>query len=247
MLKFAVENLDGVDEADRRHYTKTEAGGYELAVEDHGLKTARDKERDEKKEAKAKLAATETTLAETKEALRLAQEAGARDSVDVQALEAGWKKKLSDELSAKDVALAARDAEYKPQIEKLRGNLQRVLIENAATGIASAIAMPGYAAVLLPHVKRRLAIGERDGELTSIVLDEAGKPTDLSLSELQSQIHNQKEFAPLVVGSKGSGGGAGGATQRGGSANANTLTRDRYDALSLPDREAFIAHGGRVQ
>lgn len=249
MLKFQVSSLTDVDEAARPFYVKKADDRFELAVDGiddtSSLRNALASEREERKTAKARVTELEEQLRTVQESARTAAQEHARNSADVRAIEDGWKKKHAEELAARDATIAAKDGEYKPQIEKLRGNLQRLLVENEAARIASAIAMPGCASILIPHLRQRLSMTERDGEQVTVVLDKAGKPTNLTTAEFQSQFGAEAEFAPVLIGGKGSGSGSAGA-KVGGAHNAKTKTRADFDALTLNDRQAFIAGGGSV-
>lgn len=73
MLKFEIENLDGLEESFKTLYTKQESGKYRLGVEGldpaDELKGALTKQREETKEAKARLAELERMRAEDEQKL----------------------------------------------------------------------------------------------------------------------------------------------------------------------------------
>jgi len=76
----------------------------------------------------------------------------------------------------------------------------------------------GSAGLLMPHIKSRLGVEEKDGQFVTVVHDSEGKPSALTLDELKVDISSNKAFAPVLAGYKASGGSAdhggdGGATK----------------------------------
>lgn len=80
-----------------------------------------------------------------------------------------------------------------------------------ATNIANELALQGSASVLLPHVRNRLTVDYVDGAPITRVLGPDGKPSAATLDELKQELAANEAFAPIIAGSKASGGGAGGA------------------------------------
>ncbi len=160
-----------------------------------GLKAKLDEVLSEKKAAADK----------AKEAEQAAAEEAARKKGDIEALEASWQKKMTD-------ALAEKDAE----IGTLRGSVDGLTIGRAASAMASEIAVQGSASVLERIIKDRLSVEMSENKPLVRVLDAAGKPSALSLDDLKAELSADKALAPIIAGSKGSGGGA--ANQSGGAA-----------------------------
>lgn len=192
MLKYEVDSLAGLDEGVAALYEERD-GKYRLKIDGvpdvSGLKAKVDELLAEKKEAARK-------AKEAEEAARKAAEEAARKSGDVEALERSWQEKLAKREAELAEALKARDAQ-----------LYELTVNAEARRIASELAVPGSADVLLPHIKQRLKY--EDGKLQ--VLDPEGKPSALTTDELAKEIAANKAFAPLIVASMASGGGAGGA------------------------------------
>jgi hypothetical protein len=231
MLKYALETLDGVDESVAGFYEKGEAG-YTLKVDGipredvSGLKKKVDELLAEKKAADAK-------RREAEEAARLADEERARKSGDLSALEKSWQDKL-----------ARIEAEKSAALTESQKQIQALTVGRTATDIAAEIAVPGTAKVLLPHISSRLSVDVRDGVPVVVVLDTNGKPSAASLEELKQELANDPAFAPLIVGSKASGGGAAGATR--GGAGPKTITRTAFEQMSPMQRMEFAKAGGSV-
>jgi len=208
MLKFQLDTLDGVDEAVRALYTEKD-GKFVLGIEGlpqqedvSGLKAKVDELLGEKKAAEKK-------AREAEEAARLEREELARKSGNVEELERSWTEKFT-----------RREAELTGTLEQeratLSGQIRDLTVGRTATDIASALAVQGSAKALLPHIERRLSVEQRDGKPVVVVLDAQGKLSAATLDELKAEIANDAAFAPLIAGSKASGGGAGGAGGGGG-------------------------------
>ena len=210
MLKFQLDTLEGVDEAVRALYTEKD-GKFVLGIEGlpqqedvTGLKAKVDELLGEKKAAEKK-------AREAEETARLEREELARKSGNVEELEKSWSEKYN-----------RREAELNGMLEQERGTLSTQIrdltVGRTATDIASALAIPGSAKALLPHIERRLSVEQRDGKPVVVVLDQQGKLSAATLDELKAEFANDTAFAPLIAGSKASGGGAAGAGGGGGAA-----------------------------
>jgi hypothetical protein len=242
-LDLNVESLDSVPEAVRSLYKEKEGGGFVLEVsgiEDTGaLKRAKDHEVAERKKVEARLATIDAERKAETEKARKAAEDAARAAGDTKALEESWKKKHADDV-------AAARAEFEPKVQKLDSTVRRLLVSDVATRIAGELAIPGSAGPLAKLISDRLAVEEIDGEHVTVVRDANGKPSALTIEDLKKEISNDKALAPLLVGSKGSGGGASGDRKGGGAPGAKTITRAAFEALDPAGRQAFIRGKGTV-
>lgn len=147
---------------------------------------------------------------EAEEKARLESEAAAKKAGDVESLEKSWQQKLS-----------ARESELQASIDQLTGHVQGLTVGQTASRIASELAIPGSARVLEPHIRSRLGFDLRDGKPTVIVLDKDGKPSAATVDELAKEVAADAAFAPLIIASQASGGGASGSGRGGGAANPN--------------------------
>lgn len=162
---------------------------------------------------------------EAKKAAQAAAEDAARKGGDVEALEKSWKDKLAAEVSARD-----------EKINKFQETFQNMTAGNQARSMASELALPGSADVLLPHIERRLKVEMTDGDPIIRVLDQSGKPSAMSVEDLKKEIESNKAFAPLLVGSRASGaGGAGGKSDPA----IKRIKRSDFDALSPSEKIAI--------
>jgi len=234
MLKFEVDSLDGLDTSVASLYDKTEAGKFRLKVDGvpqgddtAGLKKKVDELLAEKKAAAAK-------AKEAEEMARKAAEEAARKAGDTEALDKSWNQKYTEALSAKD-----------NELNSLRGTLNTLLVDNVATNLANELAVQGSAALLMPHIKGRLAVEIRDGQPKTVVIGQDGKPSALTIDELKAEFASNPAFAPVIAGSKATGGGASGANGRGGGA-VKTVSRAQFNQMDPHAQKQHALNGGKV-
>lgn len=167
------------------------------------LKRAKDHEKTQRQAAeKAAKEAADALALITKE--RDDMLAGSIPKADADKLRLSYDKKIADLTESHTKAIGARD-----------GQLQTLLVDNVAIGLASKIS--NSPKVILPHIKARLKVEQTaDGQFVTRVLDGTGAPSAFTVDDLEKEILANKEFAPILTGSKGSGGGAGGAGGGGG-------------------------------
>ena len=176
--------------------------GFRLDIdgdEDTGaLKRAKDREAQLRREA-------ETKLREAQEQLDALGNDDARKKGDIQTLEKSWQKKLDDS-----------KAEYESKLGKLTSHTKTQLVDNVAQQIASKIS--NAPALLLPHIKARLAADfEGDAPVTRI-LDKDGKPSAMTVEELSAEFVANKDFSAIITASKASGGAGKPSNSNGGGA-----------------------------
>lgn len=179
-------------------------------------------------ESVAKLEANNKALlqekADAKAAAQAAAEEAAKKSGDVEALEKSWQEKLAAEVAARD-----------EKINKFQETFQSMTAGNQARDMASELALPGSADVLLPHIERRLKVEMTDGDPLIRVLDKNGKPSAMSIDDLKKEIEADKAFAPLLVGSRASGAGDPGGK---GDPSVKRIKRSDFEALSPSEKVA---------
>ena len=176
--------------------------GFRLDIdgdEDTGaLKRAKDREAQLRRDAEAK-------LREAQEQLDALGNDDARKKGDIQTLEKSWQKKLDD-----------TKAEYEGKLGKLTSHTKTQLVDNVAQQIASKIS--NAPALLLPHIKARLAADfEGDAPITRI-LDKDGKPSAMTVEELSAEFVANKDFSAIITASKASGGAGKPSNSNGGGA-----------------------------
>lgn len=236
-IDYTLENIDELDESLKSLYVEKD-GKYVLdvkGVDDYEQRiTAMDKKISElltEKKTEAEKRKEAEGRAE-KERLELAKKSG-----DIESLESSWSQKH-------EKALASLKGEYDETKTKLESLLYKSTVDAQALQIASELAVPGSARALLPHIKSRLSMNINGDSINAAVLSQDGKPSALTLDELKAEIRNDEALAPLIVGSKASGGGA--ASSNGG-AEAKTITRSQFDTMSHAERQAHFQSGGEIK
>ena len=217
-LKLKLKSLDGLDDTIKSLYEEKD-GEYVLSVdgvEDTGaLKRAKDHEKEARKEAEMKVKELQDAMQKIEQQQKDALDKNARENNDVEALEKSWKEKLTQ-----------REQELNERIESLSGNINTMLVDNEALKLASKLAVEGSADVLLPHIKSRLGAEMRDGKYVTVVKDKDGKASASTLDDFAKEIASNPAFAPVLAGSKASGGGAVIPNMSGGSSdNVSNVTK----------------------
>ncbi len=228
-LKYEIETVEGLDASIAGLYDKTDGGKYRLKVEGiedtSGLKKKIDELLNEKK-------AAAKARQEAEEAAARAAEEAARKSGDVSALEKSWKEKYAKGIGEKDSELSA-----------LRGSLSKMLVDNVAVSLANELAVQGSSALLIPHIKARLEVDTSGGEPKTIVIGPDGKRSALTVEELKAEFAANPAFAPVLAGSKATGGGASGT---GGGGAAKTVTRAQLEQMTAAQQTEHFRAGGKV-
>lgn len=117
------------------------------------------------------------------------------DAAKIEAVETKWKKKYDTDIADRDTKLSAKD-----------GIIKNGLLDRNAKELAAAISTSPN--VMLPHIKARLTVDMEDGEPKLVVLNKDGKPSVATLDDLKKELVANKDFSAILIGSKGSGGGA---------------------------------------
>lgn len=166
------------------------------------------------------------------ETARRAQEEAAKKSGDVEALEKSWTEKF-------DTAVSERDAQLNQMQEMVYG----LTVGSTATNIAAKIAMDGCADGLIPHIKTRLKTEIVDGSPTVKVLGKDGKPSAMTIEDLEKELKGTPYLAPLIKGSSASGGGGLG---KGGGGGKGEISREDFEKLSPAQKQATMAKGVEI-
>ena len=198
-LKYQLDSLEGLEPAVAAMYEEKD-GKFVLKVEGipqpedtTGLRNKVEELLREKKDEKARREQAE-------EAARIAAEEAARKNGDTEALDRSWNEKYSKALGEKDQTLAA-----------LQAQVHALTVGATAARLAGELAVQGSSAVLQRLIEPRLSMDMRDGKPVVVVLDNEGRPTALTPDELKNEIISDAALAPLVAGSKATGGGAAGS------------------------------------
>jgi hypothetical protein len=212
---------------------KPEGDGYVLDLTDYedpaALKRAKDHEKEARKNAEKSAKDLQDQLAAlTEERDNILK--GAIPKADVEKLESSYKTKA-----------ATREKELTDRLTALQGNLQTMLVDNVATSLASKLSTAP--AVILPHIRARLSAEIADGKASTRVLDREGKLSALTIEDLEKEFIANKDFAPILVASKGSGGGAAGSGKGSGASkklSEMTATEEAQFANANPEEYAKL-------
>lgn len=233
-LKSVLESLDGLSEDIKKEYTERD-GKFYLDIEgldEHpgvgALKRAKDHEKTLRKKAEEKAEELESQV-QAKDTEIEGLRTGAVPKDDVNALKSSYEQKL-----------ATKEAEFNERYGKLNGLVEKHMLDGKALEIATDIST--VPALLLPHIRSRLKLEEVNGELSISVLDSAGKPSAASLDDLRKEVLSNKNFAPILIGSKASGGGANGGSGGGGaSKKLGDMNEAERTQFAKNDPEGFRA------
>jgi hypothetical protein len=219
ITKTAFEKLDDGIKA----FYKEADDGYHLDIEDDKsnddiakLERAKDREAAAAKELREKNRELEEKLASF-------TNDDARKRGDIEALEKSWKDKLDKRERELNEKLVAKDAFIKD-----------VLVQDKAENLATKIStVPN---VMKRVIQDRLHVDMSGDKPVLRVLDTDGKASALSLADLEKEIVANAEYAPIIIGSKASGGGAGTDARRGKS-GAIPPTDEKVDYAKLTPQE----------
>lgn len=221
MLKLKLDSIEGLPAAIASEYKK-EGDVYvldtDVPFEDtKALKNALVQEKEHRKTATQKVTELETQITD------LTARAGS-----VTDLEKSWKDKV-----------AKVESDYKAKTDILTSQLRETLVDNVAQGLAAEVSTAPN--LILPHIKSRLTIAEEDGKMITRVLTADGKASALGVNDLKSEIVADPQFAPIITGSKASGGGAqGGKTAAtGGAKSFAEMSEGEKTTLFRSDRAKF--------
>lgn len=208
-LKAILDNVDSLPDDIKKEYKQGQDGKYYLDVDgiDHhpGVATLRNAMQN----AKAERQAARDEAASFKAQFEKAQDdlddmrRGAIPKADVEALEGSYKRKLSE-----------TENQYKERVGKLTSALDKNLRQ--ATAVRMAGELFSDAELGLPYILPRLKVEEDGDDFVVKVLDANGQPSASTLEDLQKEIVQNKKFAPILRGTRASGGGANGGNGGGG-------------------------------
>lgn len=164
-----------------------------------GIKANRDALLEEKKE--------QQRLAQEAEAekKRLAEEA-ARKNGDLEAIENSWREKLNN-----------TEQELKSKYDSAQKRIHELTVGRTAQELAGKLAKPHAQRLLAKEINERLTLDE-NGSVR--VLDAQGKPSALTIAELETELRNDVTYQDIILINNSSGGGAtgggfgGGATKK---------------------------------
>lgn len=170
-------------------------GSYHAKIEDeddavNALRKAKDNESNAYKETKAALA---KALADAEE-LKTGQH---RKNGDVEALDASWKAKFAE-----------RETELLNENGTLKGAAIKAAKEAVLSGLASKHIKPEYQRMFKKDIDERIEVQLENGAAVMRILGHDGKPSALTMADFEKEVLANKEYAPIIIASRASGGSA---------------------------------------
>jgi len=228
-VKITKAEFDKLSDVLKAEYKENDAkDGYILdaeGVEDTGaLKRAKDREAEEAKKEKKRADDLQAEIDRRDAADGGTAEEKARKAGDIATLEKSWTTKMDNEVNKVKGTLTQREQ-----------HLQKLLVHDTAMRLAQKISTKPN--VLLPHILARLSADLTGDEPTTRVLDRDGKPSALTIAELEKEFVGNDDFAAIITGSKSSGGGAPGGKQNGGGAPKKFAEMTGTERAALKDSD----------
>ena len=215
-LKPILESLDGLHEEVAKLYTKKD-GKFVLDVEDTGLKSALQKERDRAEAAEKALKARDEAEAAEK---------AKKEREDLE------KKGEYEKLRAQDAEAIKKEKDRADRAEALRRNDKLSIAAMEAITAAK-----GIPKALLPHITPNLEVVP-DGDDYKVVVK--GNPAQ-KLTDYVASLKND-----MAWGFEGSGANGGGAHQ-GGATSGKVMTKAEFDNLTPSARAEVATSGVTIK
>ena len=204
-LKFKLKTLEGLDENIKQFYTEVD-GEFILSVE--GMNDDKGDKGDAKaKEIEAILKKNNELLDELKANKRAKQELELKQKQDQED-----KHKADGNFEALLKSAEEKIAEKEAAIKSMVDKNNQSLINNTVMTMAAKLCDGSNVSLIKPHIKGRLRIDEK-GEVQ--ILNTSGEPTVLTQDDLIGEFQQNKDYAPIIRGTKSSGGGASGGPSGG--------------------------------
>lgn len=221
--KITAAEYEALNDSLKGEY-KADGDSYVLDLEDTGfneLKAERDAARQALRDREAADA----------EAKRKAAEDKAKADGDIAALEKSWKEKAERDTAAE-----------REKTQKAQAALRVATVDRVAAEIAHRIST--VPALIQPLVASRLDVEIHDETPLVRVKDAAGRPSALSISDLEKEFLDSPAYKAVMKGSDARGGGAGGGGAGGGAPakklSEMTATEEAIFANKFPDEYARL-------
>lgn len=209
-IKLTEEEYKKLSKDLQSEYAK-DGDDYVLKLEDSdgedlsNLRSAKDHEKKKRQEAEKKIKDLQKEKDDLEEKYEQLESSGTGAIKDKEALEKSWKTKLEK-----------TEAKLKAEVDKRDSQIRKIMVEDKAREIAARISTTPKA---MERILRDRITIEEDGEEFAIrILDKDGKPSALSVTELEKEMLSDKELSGIIKGSQASGGGAEKGGQGGGGA-----------------------------
>lgn len=204
----------------------------EFNADDYVPKAEHEKTQAELDRFRAKHAEAEKHRKEQESLARRSAEEAAKNAGDVQALEKSWQEKLDSSVG-----------ELSGQLKSYESMVHDLTVGSAAVSLAAKIAIDGCAEGLEPHIKSRLKTEIVEGHAVVKVMGKDGRPSAMTLDDLEKELKATAYLAPMIRGSSARGAGAPGVN---GNPNASKqMLREDWLKLDPKAQAEFLKKGGR--
>jgi len=216
--KLTKAEFDKLSDTMKAEYISDGADGFKLDLtddEDTGpLRRALEREKQAAGTSKARVAELEAEIE------KLTND-DARKRGDIATLEKSWEGKMN-----------TQKTEYEGRIGRYESHMKAQLIDNVALQMATKISKSPT--LLIPHIKSRLSANLEGDAPSTVVLGADGKPSALTLAQLEAEFVANKDFSAIILASKASG-GAGGGASNGNGGGAGGFGNNQGNNAQAPD------------
>lgn len=227
--KIDKSAFDALSDDFKSHYKEVN-GTYVLDTDEaKELENALDRQKEDNARLRTELDTMRADLQTIRDEAATANADKNRKNKDYEGLEADYNRKLE-----------AKKTEFDNQQNKLKATIQKMLVDNKALELANELGGEN-ADILIPHIKSRLQ-ADFEGETPATrVLDKNGQPSASNLDDLKKEFVDNPRFAPILVGTRASGGHANGQPANGHAGNKKPQEMDAQEraALLKSNPEAF--------
>tara|TARA_R110002020_G_scaffold472424_2_gene700445 strand:- start:4435 stop:5145 length:711 start_codon:yes stop_codon:yes gene_type:complete len=156
----------------------------------------------------------------------------------------GDKNKMQELRDSHTAEVAKIKEESDARILAFKGETHKALIEAEASSFSEKnFTVPG---IMKDVIAKRMMVEEVDGQAVIRALDADGKVSIKSVSEMQKEILENKDYSSIIKASQGSGGGAHTNPDGKGGGASKQVTRSEFDSMSQAERSTFSVDGGAV-
>lgn len=232
-LQYEIESLESIDEQFHSFYEHDpDAEKYYLKVEGLPEPKAPSSDKNLAERLKKLEENNKALLDEKKKAKEEAEKVrleAAKKNGNVAELEKSWQEKYDRDLAALKEETGQQLTEYQQMVSSLT-------VGATASSVAAEV-FGEHADLMRHHVDNRLSYEVENGKPKVRVLDADGTPSALTLDDLKKEFKNNTKFAPFVVGTKASGGGAPG--------KKGDPPQKKRSEMSAAEKAAFLKEHGR--
>lgn len=238
-IKIGASEFEKLSDDVKKEYKKT-GDDYTLDLTDYEdpaeIRRARDAANQERNEAKRAAAAEKTRADKLQTDYDALKGAADQKTQDIANLTTEWQGKVT-----------AAENSAKEKLDAIKSNISKDKAGSAAFELAQKIAKAPK--LLAPEIAKRLQVTVDDEFNTStVILGKDGKPCAMSMDDLQKEFFTNPDYADIMIGTRGSGGGGapspgpGGGAPRFGNPGHSPKLRDGSPDLSKMDAASLAAH-----